>query len=88
MFIYNLFGEDFHLMLVLYLDLQELEHYLDNFIFIIKARLATSLNQGKYNNNYWLLTDWLSISCQDTKDCINTIVFIFDIEIDINLFVV
>ena len=86
-FIFNLFEEGFHWMLVLYLDWQELEYYLDKFILIITAFLATASNLEKNNNGYQLLTDCLGIPYQDTKNCISTIVFVFDIGIDANLFV-
>ena len=74
-------------MLVSYLDWQKLEHYLDNFILIIKAVLTTTSKLERNNNSYQLLTDFLDISCQDAKDCMNIIVSVFGIEIGTNLFV-
>ena len=86
MFIFNLFREGFHWILVSYLDWQKLEHYLDNFILIITALLTTPSNLERNNNSYQLLTDCLGIPRQDAKDCIGTIVFVFDIEINTNFF--
>ena len=54
-------------MLVLYFDWQELEHYLDDFILIITAFLATVSNLEKYNNGYWLWTDCLGIPHQNAR---------------------
>ena len=74
-------------MLVSYLDWQELEHYLDDFILIITTFLATASNLERHNNGYRLLTDCLGIPRQDAKDCMGTIVSVFGIKIDTNLFV-
>lgn len=45
-------------MLISYLDWQELEHYLDDFIVIITAILAPAENLAKHRG-YRLLTVWV-----------------------------
>ena len=74
-------------MLTAYLDWQELEHYLDDFIFIIPAISATAKKLDKHNKGYKLLTDCLGIPHQNTKDCMGTIISVFGIEIDTTFFV-
>lgn len=86
-YVFNLFGEGFHWILSTYLDWQELEHYLDDFILIIPAISATTVKLDQYNSGYKLLTGCLGIPPQDAKDCMGTIVSVFGIEIDTNLFV-
>lgn len=86
-FIFNLFGEGFHWMLIAYLDWLESEHYLDDFILILEAILATPSRIEWHETGYRLLTDCLGIPRQEAKDCIGTIVSVFGIEIDTNLFV-
>ena len=86
-YIFNLFAEGFHWILTSYLDWQELEHYLDDFILIIPAISATAEKLIQHNTGYKLLTDCLGIPRQDAKDCMGTVVSVFGIEIDTNLFV-
>lgn len=74
-------------MLTAYVDWQKLEHYLDDFILIVSAISATAEKLDSYNNGYNPLTDCLDIPRQDAKDCMGTVVSVFGIKIDTNLFV-
>lgn len=85
-FLFNMFGEAFHWMLISYLNWIESEHYLDDFILILKAAITTIANLKSYENGYRLFTDCLGIPRQETKDCTGTVVTVFGIEIDTNLF--
>lgn len=55
-FIFNLFGEGFHWMLIAYLDWLESEHYLDDFILTLEAILATPFRIEWHETGYRLLT--------------------------------
>lgn len=74
-------------MIIAYLNRLKFERYLDNFILILKAILATLSKIKRYKTKYRLLTDCLQILRQEAKNCIGTIVLVFDIEIDTNTFV-
>ena len=74
-------------MLISYLRWTESEHYLDDFINIIKASLATSSYLKLQDKGYKLLTDCLGILRQESKDSTGTVVSIFGIQVDTNLFI-
>lgn len=57
---------------------------MDDFIFIIPAFSATAEKLDQNNNGCKLLTEYLGILYQDTKDCIGTVISVFGIEIDTN----
>ena len=86
-FIFNLFGEAFHWMLEAYLDWTESEHYLDDFIRIVQASLATPYYLRCHEEGYKLLTNSLGVPRQESKDCTGTLVSVLGIEIDTNLFI-
>ena len=74
-------------MLISYLGWTESEHYLDDFINIVKASLATPTFLKQHEKSYQLLTDILGIPHQENKNCMETVVAIFGIEVDTNLFI-
>lgn len=74
-------------MLITYLDWLESEHYLDDFILILEVILAILSKIESHETGYWFLTNCFRIPRQETKDCIGTIVLVFGIEIDTNIFV-
>lgn len=74
-------------MLTAYLNRQELEHYLDNFIFIISAIFIIVEKLNKHHNGYKLLTDCLGILRQDAKDYMSIIISVFGVKINTNLFI-
>lgn len=85
-FLFNLFGEAFHWILISYLNWTESEHYLDDFVLILEASSASTANLQAYESGYRLLTDCLGIPRQEAKDYTGTIVPVFGIEIDTNIF--
>lgn len=85
-FLFNLFGEAFHWILISYLNWAESEHYLDDFILILEATAATAANLESHETGYKLLTDCLGIPRQEAKDLTGTVIPVFGIEIDTNLF--
>ena len=87
-FIFNLFAEAIHWMLQSYLGWRYLEHYLDDFIHILAADLATPQRLQDENTAYQLFTDCLGIPRQDAKDVEGTVVPVFGLEVDTNLFIV
>lgn len=85
-FLFNLFGEAFHWMLISYLNWTESEHYLDDFIHILEASAATPSDLEAHETGYQLLTDCLGIPRQEAKNHTGTVVPIFGIEVDTNTF--
>ena len=75
-------------MLQSYLGWRYLKHYLDNFIYVLAADLATQQQLQNKNIAYQLFTNCLGIPCQDAKDIEGTIVPVFGLEVDTNLFIV
>lgn len=69
-----------------YLNCTESEHYLDDFVLILEATTVTTANLESYKSGYKLLTDCLGIPRQETKDRTGTVVPVFGIKIDTNLF--
>lgn len=74
-------------MLIFYLGWIESKHYLDDFIHIIEASIATPSYLKAHETGYQLLTDCLGIPRQEAKNCTGTVVPVFGIEIDTNLFI-
>ena len=60
-FISNLFGEAFHRILISYLNWEEPEHYLADFIHNLAASLVTFSYLESYEHDYQLLTDCLGV---------------------------
>lgn len=87
-FIFNLFAEALHWMLHSYLGWTNLEHYLDDFIRVLASELATEQRLKEDNRAYCLLTDCLGVPRQDAKDVHGTVVIVFGLEVDTNLFIV
>ena len=87
-FIFNLFAEAIHWMLQSYLGWINLEHYLDDFIHVMAADLATPERLQQENTAYQLFTDCLGIPRQDAKDVEGTVVPVFGLEVDTNKFIV
>lgn len=80
-FIFNLFGEGLHWILVSYLG-WILVHYLDDFVAVFTAAQA-STNQTRHAHiAYNWVTDLLAIPKNDLKDAKVTLVIVFGIEID------
>lgn len=73
-------------MLISYLNWTKSEHYLDNFIDILKALSATLSDLEAHKIGYRLFTNCLGIPRQEAKNCTSTVVPIFGIEIDTNAF--
>ena len=75
-------------MLQSYLGWTNLEHYLDDFIHVLAAELATPQRLQQENTAYQLFTDCLGIPRQDAKDVEGTVVLVFGLEVDTNNFIV
>lgn len=67
-FIFNLFAEALHWILLSWLELQFLFHYLDDFIHIIPKAQATPAYLYQLDEGYILITDLLGILRKDTKN--------------------
>lgn len=63
-----------------------MEHYLDNFITAIRAAEATPEMLAQYTHHYDIVTDILGIPRRESKNEMSTIIPVFGIEIDTNLF--
>ena len=85
-FLFNLFAEAFHWMIESHLHWKHLRHYLDDFISIIEAQLATPERLAANHEGYNALTDCLGIPRNDAKDCTGTVCTVLGIEIDTNTF--
>ena len=85
-FLFNLFGEAFHWMLISYLNWTKSKHYLDDFIDILKASAATPSDLEAHKTSYYLFTNCLGIPRQEAKNCTGTVVPIFGNEVDTNAF--
>lgn len=86
-FILNLSVKAFDLILQSSLGL-DLKQYLDYFVALLPAVKATIDRNRIKNNNYARLTDILGIPQQEIKDFGRTLVPLFGIKVDINLFMV
>lgn len=73
--------------MISYFKWLEFKYYLDNFIHIVPAILATPFYLKSHKKGYRHLTDCLRILRQEAKNYIGTVVPVFDIEIDTNLMV-
>lgn len=73
-------------MMRFYLGLTNLEHYLDDFIYVVVADLAISQRLQKENFTERFFTDCLSIPPREAKDMEITVVPIFGLEVDRNNF--
>ena len=87
-FIFNLFAKAIYWMLHSYLGWTDLEHYLDDFIWVLTSKLATKERLAQDDVAYCLFTDCLGIPRQDTKDVHGTVVIVFGLEVNTNKFIV
>ena len=85
LFIFNLFGEGLHWILVSYLR-WILVHYLDDFIAIFTATQATSNRMRREARAYVWVTDLLGIPRNDSKDREGTQITVFGIEVNTSSF--
>lgn len=86
-FIFNLFSKGLHWLLVSFLR-WILCHYLDNFIAIFSVKVATLSRIRAETKAYIWLTELLGIPCNDSKDHKRTIIIVFGIKVDTNIFTV
>ncbi len=82
-FIFNLFGEGLHWILVSYLR-WILVHYLDDFISVFSTSQAEQIKQPRHVYNW--VTNLLGIPRNDSKDVERTQVIMFAIKIDTRKF--
>ncbi len=83
-FIFNLFGEGLHGILVSYLR-WILVHYLDDFVLVFSASQAEQIRQARHAYNW--VTDLLGVLRNNSKDAEETQVIVFGIEIDTRKFI-
>ncbi len=83
-FIFNLFGEGLHWILVLF-PRWALCHYLDYFIAIFK-RDSSEVQLQRKERAYIQVTDLLGMPRNDSKNCRGTEVSIFGIKVDTTTF--
>lgn len=74
-------------MLHSYLSWKTLEHYLDDCIHVLPSKQATKKWLTENNKAYCLLTDCVGVPRQDAKDVHGTVVIVFGLEVDTNLFI-
>lgn len=75
-------------MLQFYLGWTNVQHYLDDFINVLTADLATPQRVQKENSVHQLFTNCFGIPRQDFKDIGSTVVRVFGLEVDKNNFIV
>jgi hypothetical protein len=85
-FIFNLFAEALHWMLVSYLHWQDLVHYLDDFIYIKAAPDCSPEVFQADDEAYVALTDILGCPRNDAKNARGTKVTVLGITIDTSTF--
>lgn len=78
--LFNLFAEAFHWILLRILRYPRLNHYLDDFIFILSQHEAPLIQH--LVTGYRSLTDYLGIPRKDSKDVCGTTATILGIEVD------
>ena len=78
--LFNLFAEAFHWILLRVLRYPRLNHYLDDFVFILSQHEAPSLQQ--LVAGYRSLTDFLGIPRKDSKDVCSTTATVLGVEVD------
>jgi hypothetical protein len=81
-FIFNLFAEGFHWMLQSYLGWELLEHYLDDFIHIVPASMASPTALADKAFDYIMLTNFLGVPRNDKKDRTGLVVEVLGYEIN------
>ena len=84
-FIFNLFVETFHWILESYPHFP-IDHYLDDFTATITAIEATPRLLAQYNRQYKEVTDVLGVPRRESKNETGTVIPVFGIQIDTNLF--
>ncbi len=84
-FIFNLFIEVLYWILENYFYFF-IEHYFNNFIATILHVKVTSKTLAWYENQYKIVIDILGIFCRESKNKTKTIILIFSIEVNTNLF--
>lgn len=85
-FIFNLFAEGFHWILQSWLHWDLLDHYLDDFMFIIPTSPSINATIQSANSDYVAITNLLGIPRNDKKDECGTIVSILGYEVDTTIF--
>ncbi len=85
-FIFNLFGEGFHWILVSYLR-WTFVHYLDDFVAVFLAVQTTDQRMKWENRAYNWITDLLGIPRNESKDGEGIQITVFGIEIDTSTFI-
>lgn len=81
-FIFNLFAEAFHWTVLTHLRWRFFCHYLDDFVAIFSAAVATSSFMASRRQEYIALTDELGIPRKDSKDWEGTTAEVLGIEVD------
>lgn len=74
-------------MLIFYLNWAESEHDPDDFILILEALSATPAKLKWHKKDYRPLTDCLRIQRQEVKNITETVVSVFGMETNKNLFI-
>lgn len=64
-----------------------MDHYLDDFIATLPAHEATLAKLSEYERQYKIVTDLLGIPRQQSKDQTGTVIPVFGIQVDSNLFI-
>ncbi len=75
-------------MLHSYLSWTILEHYLNDFICILPSKVAIKERLTEDEKAYYLLTDCLGVPRQDAKNVYDTVVIVFGLKVDTNLFII
>lgn len=83
-FLFNLLAEALHWILISYpgLGVEELLHYLDDFIFIFRAGPDLMKRVAHFHKQYNLVTDMLGVPRNEKKDCEGQVIEILGIEYD------
>jgi len=85
-FLFNLFAEGLHWILQSWLQWCHLEHFLDDFIYIVPENQASLPQLRKINAEYNTVTDVLGVPRNDKKDCTGTIIEVLGILVNTHKF--
>ena len=81
-FIFNLFAEALHWILLAYTQWLELEHYLDDYVLVVPPSLCSPEHLQKLHQEYNEITEVLGVPQNKTKDMEGTVIPVFGIEVD------
>lgn len=81
------FAKSIYWILYSYLSWVNLDYYLNDFIYVLAADLATSQQFQDKNKAYQLFTNYIDIPHQEVKDIEDTFVLVFELKIDIENFI-